>query len=104
MQIPIWLVKPEKVKCLNFSDIVKKLKLLKSNQQKNSQIFSKSLYKGACIKIINSQKTYQVIGINPKNNICWIREWPFDSEFKKTFALEISQISLQMFCSNKFLD
>ena len=33
----------------------------------------KNLYKGACVKIKNSQKTFQVVGINPKSNVCWIR-------------------------------
>ena len=60
------------------------------------------LYKGTCVKIKNSPKTFQVVGINPENMICWIREWPFHSEAKKTFALEISQITLQIFCPNKF--
>jgi len=29
-----------------------------------------------------------------------VREWPFACNYKKTFALEISQITLQIFCSN----
>jgi len=29
-----------------------------------------------------------------------VREWPFACDSKKTFALEISQITLQIFCSN----
>ena len=32
--------------------------------------------------------------------ICWVREWPFACNSKKTFALEINQITLQIFCSN----
>ena len=63
-------------------------------------IFSENLYKGACVKIKNSNKTFQVIGINRGKKICWVREWPFASNSKKTFALEISQITLQTFCSN----
>ena len=60
---------------------------------------SPKLYKGACVKIKNSQKTFQVIGLNPENNICWLREWPF-ANMKKSFALENSQIKLQIFCTN----
>ena len=60
---------------------------------------SKSLYKGACVKIKNSQKTFQVVGINPKSKVCWIREWPFALEVNKTFSLEINQITVQTFCS-----
>ena len=51
-------------------------------------------------KIKNSNKTFQVIGLNIGKEICWVREWPFACNSKKTFALEISQITLQIFCSN----
>ena len=75
-------------------------KLLENSIEKNNLFFSGNLYKGACVKIKNNNKTFQVIGINQQKKICWIREWPFDCNYKKTFALEISQISLQIFCSN----
>ena len=68
----------------------------------NNLIFPKNLYKGACVKIKNSNKTFQVIGINIDKKICWVREWPFAFNSKKTFALEISQITLQIFCSNQY--
>ena len=74
-------------------------KLLDS-ENNNNLISSENLYKGACVKIKNSNKTFQVIGLNIGKKICWIREWPFASDSKKTFALEISQITLQIFCSN----
>ena len=41
-----------------------------------------------------------MIGLNIGKKICWVREWPFACNSKKTFALEISQITLQIFCSN----
>ena len=74
-------------------------KLLDSNK-KNNLSCSENLYKGACVKIKNSKKTFQIIGLNLDKNICWVREWPFAFNSKKTFALEISQITLQIFCSN----
>ena len=52
------------------------------------------------MKIKNSNNTFQVIGLNLDKKICWVREWPFALNSKKTFAIEISQITLQMFCSN----
>ena len=76
-------------------------KLLDNKNENNNLIFSKNLYKGACGKIKNSNKTFQVIGINIDKKICWVREWPFAFNSKKTFALEISQITLQIFCSNQ---
>ena len=75
-------------------------KLLDNKNEKNNLICSENLYKGACVKIKNSNKTFQVIGININKEICWVREWPFAYNSKKTFALEISQITLQIFCSN----
>ena len=76
-------------------------KLLVNENQKNNLICSENLYKGACVKIKNSNKTFQVIGLNIGKEICWVREWPFACDSKKTFALEISQITLQMFCSKQ---
>ena len=76
-------------------------KLLETNNEKNNSIFSEKLYKGACVKIKNSNKTFQVIGLNLDKKICWVREWPFEFNSKKTFALEITQITLQIFCSNQ---
>ena len=74
----------------------------KENYPSPSESVNNSLYKGACIKIKNSQKTFQVIGFNPDSNVCWIREWPFNLEAKKTFSLELNQITLQTSCSNYF--
>ena len=69
-------------------------------ENNNNLISSENLYKGACVKIKNSNKTFQVIGLNISKEICWVREWPFAFNSKKTFALEINQIILQVFCSN----
>ena len=77
-------------------------KLIETKKENNSHMLPENLYKGSCIKIKNSKKTFQVIGINIEKKICWIREWPFPSVSKKTFALEISQITLQTYCSEKF--
>ena len=76
----------------------------KSNYKFNPDQICESLYKGACVKIKNSKKTFQVVGLNPKSKVCWIREWPFSLEANKTFSLEINQITLHTFCSNVFDD
>ena len=83
-----------------FSTLMIHSKLLDNKNENNNLIFSENLYKGACVKIKNSNKTFQVIGLNIGKEICWVREWPFACNSKKTFALEISQITLQIFCSN----
>jgi len=85
-----------------FNTLMIHSKLLDS--ENNNLNSSEKLYKGACVKIKNSNKTFQVIGINIGKKICWVREWPFACNSKKTFALEISQITLQIFCSNNFLE
>ena len=76
-------------------------KLLDNENEYDNLICSENLYKGACVKIKNSNKTFQVIGLNIGKKICWVREWPFACDSKKTFALEISQITLQIFCSKQ---
>ena len=75
-------------------------KLLDNKNEINNLICYENIYKGACVKIKNSNKTFQVIGLNISKKICWVREWPFACDSKKTFALEISQIKLQIICSN----
>ena len=77
-------------------------KLIENNNENNNLIFSENLYKGACVKIKNSNKTFQVIGLNIVKEICWVREWPFALNSKKTFAVEMSQITIQVLCSNDF--
>jgi len=77
-------------------------KILDNQNEKNNLMCSENLYKGACVRIKNSNKTFQVIGLNIGRKICWVREWPFACDSKKTFALEISQITLQIFCSKQF--
>jgi hypothetical protein len=84
-----------------FSTLMIHSKQLINENQKNNLICSENLYKGACVKIKNSNKTFQVIGLNIVKKICWVREWPFACDSKKTFALEISQITLQIFCSKQ---
>ena len=86
-----------------FSTLMIHSKLLDS-ENNNNLISSENLYKGACVKIKNSNKTFQVIGLNRGKEICWVREWPFACDSKKTFALEISQITSQIFCSNQSSD
>ena len=85
-----------------FSTLMINSKLLDKKNKNNNLICSENLYKGACVKIKNSNKTFQLIGINIDKKICWVREWPFANNTKKTFTLEISQITLQIFCSNQF--
>ena len=82
-----------------FKTLMIQSKLLDSEND-NNLISSENLYKGACVKIKNSNKTFQVIGLNIGKEICWVREWPFACNSKKTFALKIIQITVQIFCAN----
>jgi len=80
---------------MSFSKLIES----KNNNKLNNDDSCKNLYKGACVKIKNSQKIFQVIGINPKRKVCWIREWPFALNVNKIFSLEINEITVQTFCS-----
>ena len=80
---------------MSFSKLIES----ENNYKFNPNDSCKNIYKGACVKIKNSQKTFQVVGINPKSKVCWLREWPFALEVNKTFSLEINQITVQTFCS-----
>ena len=71
---------------------------IKSNINCNPNENCKSLYKGACVKIKNNQKIFQIVGLNPKSKVCWIREWPLDLEVTKTFSLGINEIIMQTLC------
>ena len=77
-------------------------KLLDNNNKNLNLNCSESLYKGAFVKIKNSNKSFQVIGINLDKKICWLREWPVSYVEKKTFALSISQITIQNLYSSDF--
>ena len=73
---------------------------LKKNIDSYDEI-KKFIYVGKCIKIINSEKNYQVIGFNPKINICWVREWPLNSFRNQTFELTLNKITVTSSCEIK---
>ena len=56
---------------------------------------------GKYIKIINSEKNYQVIGFNPNMNICWVREWPLNFCKYETFELSLNKITISSLCEIK---
>ena len=60
-------------------------KLLDNKHENSNLICSENLYKGACVKIKNSNKTFQVIGLNISKEICWVREWLLPVILKKHF-------------------
>ena len=45
-------------------------RLLENKHENSNLISSEKLYKGACVKIKNSNKTFQVIGLNIDKEIC----------------------------------
>ena len=53
---------------------------------------------GKCISIKDSNKNFQIIGINKKRDICWVREWPLNFKEYKTFTLSIEKILISSFC------
>ena len=68
-------------------------------KDKNNNCFSDINFKGAnyikigkCIKINNSKKTFQIVGLNYKRKICWVREWPIKNCAHNTFQLSVNNI------------
>ena len=53
---------------------------------------------GNCIKIKNSKKTFQIVGLNNKRNICWVREWPLKNSFHSTFEVSVNNILITTIC------
>ena len=47
---------------------------------------------GKYIKIKNSKKTFQIVGLNYKRNICWVREWPIINSSHVTFQVSVNNI------------
>ena len=47
---------------------------------------------GKCIKIKNSNKIFQIVGLNDKRKICWVREWPIKNSAYITFQLSVNNI------------
>tara|TARA_Y100000589_G_C27016327_1_gene572994 strand:- start:147 stop:410 length:264 start_codon:yes stop_codon:yes gene_type:complete len=54
---------------------------------------------GNCIKIKNSKKIFQIVGLNHKRKICWVREWPLKSSAHSTFAVSLKNILIPTICS-----
>ena len=51
---------------------------------------------GKCIKIKDSKKIFQIVGLNNKRNICWVREWPIKNSAYVTFQLSVNNILDQL--------
>ena len=53
---------------------------------------------GECIKIKNCKRTFQIVGLNHKRAICWVREWPLKSNNHNTFELSFNNILIPTSC------
>ena len=47
---------------------------------------------GKCIKIKNSKKIFQIVGLNDKRKLCWVREWPIKTSDHVTFQVSVNNI------------
>ena len=59
---------------------------------------------GKCIKIKNSKKIFQIVGLNNKRKICWVREWPIKNSAHITFQLSVNNILIPTIYSFKKKD
>ena len=53
---------------------------------------------GNFIKIKNSKKTFQIVGLNHQRKICWVREWPLKNSTHVTFELSVNNILIPTIC------
>ena len=59
---------------------------------------------GKCIKIKNSKKIFQIVGLNDKRKICWVREWPIKNSAHITFQVSVNNILIPTIYSLKKKD
>ena len=86
---------------LNISSIVFDLLLAKTvTDQLSSSIANagetllESLRQGDCIKLLNEESQFQVIGIDNKHQKCWVRQWPILPSGSPVFEISLKQISI----------
>ena len=65
---------------------------------------AKNIKIGKCIKIKNSKKIFQIVGLNDKRKICWVREWPIKNSAHATFQLSVNNILIPTIYSFKKKD
>ena len=78
---------------------------LKDNNNNNLSVVNNkganNIKIGECIKIKNSKKTFQIVGLNYKRKICWVREWPLKNRVHATFELSVNNILIPTICRFK---
>ncbi len=86
---------------LNISSIVFDLLLAKTvTDQLRSSIANagdtslESIRQGDCIKLLNEESQFQVIGIDNKHQKCWVRQWPILPSGSPVFEISLKQISI----------
>ena len=52
-----------------------------------------SLRQGDCVKLLNEEAQFQVIGIDSKHQKCWVRQWPILPSGSPVFEISIQQIA-----------
>ena len=78
--------------------------MVKLKNNSNNQFFTikaktiNNINIGECIKIKNCKKTFQIVGLNHKRAICWVREWPLKSNNHNTFELSFNNILIPTSC------
>tara|TARA_Y100001970_G_C14256611_1_gene875956 strand:- start:9307 stop:9522 length:216 start_codon:yes stop_codon:yes gene_type:complete len=66
-----------------------------------SELINTHLTIGSCVEIQDSNKTFQVIGIDKYKSKCWMREWPITNSSSKSFELKTSMIIKRKTCITK---
>ena len=54
---------------------------------------SEKLNQGDCVQLLDEENLFQVIGIDCKQEKCWVREWPLNNSGSPFFEVSIQQIN-----------
>ena len=80
-------------------------------KDKSNNSFSNIHFKGASnikigkyVKIKNSKKIFQIVGLNDKRKICWVREWPIKNSAHVTFQVSVNNILIPIIYNFKNKD
>ena len=52
------------------------------------------LHQGDCVQLIDDKNLFQIIGIDNKHKICWVRRWPLLPKGSPVFEIPIRKIAV----------
>lgn len=50
------------------------------------------LHQGDCVQLATGDQMYQVIGVDDRQDRCWVRAWPLDHNGSPVFEISLQQV------------